>query len=340
MKGSAPNMVDNSPTNTPLVYIILLSFNGAHHLEVSLASLLASDYPNFRILVVDNRSHDHSAALVRRKFPEVELIENEKNYGFAGGMNIGIRRAMAHQADYVLLVNQDTSFDRECLSQLVTGALTSSRIGLAVPMLFEYGTNHLAEAFINWLKGNLGAGAQNPEKLAANPVHDVRDVAGAAMLISRKTLEAVGLFDPFYFAYSEESDLCRRLLFHDFRIVLCPRARFWHKTLFTSLKKKLIDRARLIFALKNPHQNFFYNFCSMMMLLIWFLERGLGRRDYSYVIFMSWSFYDIMKHIKLIYLRLQAEKKKFNHNRLIPQRPYDVAAVARMLFGNEQPHCR
>jgi GT2 family glycosyltransferase len=326
-------MVDRALTNTPLVYIILLSFNGARHLEASLASPLASDYPNFRLLVVDNHSLDHSAPLVRRQFPEVELIENDQNYGFAGGMNIGIHRALAHHADYVLLVNQDTRFDRQCLSRLVAGARTSSRIGLAVPMMFEYGADRLTEGFVNWLEANLGAGAKNPEYLASHPVHDVRDVAGAAMLISRQALEAVGLFDPIYFAYSEESDLCRRLLFHGFRIVLCPRARFWHKTLVTSLKKKLADRARLIFALKNPHKNFFSNFCFMIALWIWFLERGLGRRDFSYAIFMGWCFCDIMKHIKLIYSRVQAEKKGFGHDKAIPQRPYDTSPIVKMLFG-------
>jgi GT2 family glycosyltransferase len=317
----------------PFVSIIILSFNGARYLEACIQSLLEMDYPNFKITVVDNNSKDHSASLLREKFPSVELIENAANYGFAEGMNIGIRQALERRADYVFLVNQDTRFDRDCLRELLAVAGSSSGIGLLVPMQFEYGGHSLNSVFKSWLTCNLGPTAPDLAQLQTQPFYNVQDVSGAAMLISRKALETVGLCDPIYFAYSEESDLCRRLHLHGFRLVLCTRARFWHKTGMSPWKDRLLDRSRLIFALKNPYKGFPYNFSTMLMIFFRFLKRGLAEQDYPYVIFMAWSLYDIIKHLSSIYFQVQAEKKGFGHIKAIPQRPYDTAPIVRMLFG-------
>ena len=190
-------------------------------------------------------------------------------------MNIGIRHALDRNADYVFLVNQDTRFDRECLRELLAVAGSSSQIGLLVPMQFEYGADSLNSVFQGWLKKNFGPGDPDLAKLKTQPFYDVQDVSGAALLISRRALKVVGLFDPIYFAYSEESDLCRRLIFHGFRIVLCTRASFWHETAMTARKKMLVDRSRLIFSLKDPSRTFFVNFISHSDYLLTLLSNNL-----------------------------------------------------------------
>jgi GT2 family glycosyltransferase len=324
-------MASRISTRLPLVYIVILSFNGARYLEACLKSLLASDYPNVKMLLVDNNSQDSSVILVRRKFPEVEIIENDQNLGFAGGMNIGIRYALAGKADYIFLVNQDASFDRDCLTEMLAVALSCPQIGLLVPMQFEYGSDRLNSVFQDWLKKYFSPELADLTTLKTQPFYDVAEVSGAALLISRKALEVVGLFDPIYFAYSDESDLCRRLIFHGFRVALCSRASFWHETRMTPWKRMLVDRSRLFFAIKNPNKTFFVNFLDTLMLFLWFLEKGVYHRNISYILFMISSLYDILHYLKPILERISRERKGYGYLVDEPDTHYHLTSISNFI---------
>ena len=122
----------------PLVYIIILSWNGKADTVECLRSLELLEYPNHKLLVVDNASSDGTAEAVRKEFPGVELIVNERNLRFAGGNNVGIRWALRHGADYVLIINNDTEVTAEMVSELVRvaesgrsldGCATASALG-------------------------------------------------------------------------------------------------------------------------------------------------------------------------------------------------------------------
>src|ERR1700733_13632783 len=90
-------------TVVPKIHVIVLNWNGWNDTAACLSSLQRLNYPNYRVTVVDNRSTDDSISRLQTQFPMLDLVENDKNVGFAGGCNIGIARSLAEGADYVWL---------------------------------------------------------------------------------------------------------------------------------------------------------------------------------------------------------------------------------------------
>lgn len=171
----------------PLVHIIVITYNGRHHLEKCLPSLLRTAYPNFHIVLLDNASSDGSAEYVQAHFPSVEIARHPVNYGFAKGNNLLMERALRAGADYVLLLNDDTIIlDADWLTHAVTVAEQSSQVGMVG---FDLTTD---------------TGKPLPDALE---VSDTKTLLGCALLMKRRVLEDIGLFDETYFAYFEETDL-------------------------------------------------------------------------------------------------------------------------------------
>lgn len=110
---------------TPLVSIILVNYNGRKYLSECLTSLMNQLYRNFDIILVDNKSSDDSLEFVGDNFPDVKIIKNENNIGFAYACNIGIR---ASEGSLICLLNQDVIADKEWLSTLVYVIQTSENI--------------------------------------------------------------------------------------------------------------------------------------------------------------------------------------------------------------------
>jgi GT2 family glycosyltransferase len=194
--------VDSEDSTDPLVYVIVLNHNGRNHLEYCLPSLLATDYPNFRIVLSDNASTDGSVELARKCFSQVTVIRNDQNLGWAGGNNVGIRYALDQGADYIVLQNNDTKVDPRWLSGAVQVCEATPRVGIVgFRMLQEYiqGEDPDGEQF--------RALSAAWEKLEYEPADHI---TGAALFVRADVFRGVGLIDRTYFAYSEEDDLEKR----------------------------------------------------------------------------------------------------------------------------------
>ena len=113
------------------VAIILVNWNGWQDTAACVESCRALDWPNFRITIVDNASTDGSEAKLRELFPEIEIIQTGCNLGFAGGNNAGIRRALEHEAEYVWLLNNDTTVAPDALTALVDALENAPAAGMA-----------------------------------------------------------------------------------------------------------------------------------------------------------------------------------------------------------------
>ena len=102
----------------PLVYVLVINWNGIEHLAECFDTLLAGTYPNTRFLLIDNASTDTSVAFVRERYgndPRVEILELPENLGWSRGNNAGIAHAMAASADYIFLLNNDTATDADAI---------------------------------------------------------------------------------------------------------------------------------------------------------------------------------------------------------------------------------
>ena len=122
--------------NLPLVHIIILNWNGLKDTIECLESVYKLDYSNFKVVVVDNGSSDNSADVIYKNYPKIKLIINDKNYGFTGGNNIGMKYAIDENTDYLWLLNNDTLIEKDCLYKIVKVAESSNTIGMVSPMIY------------------------------------------------------------------------------------------------------------------------------------------------------------------------------------------------------------
>jgi GT2 family glycosyltransferase len=218
----------------PQVTIIVLNWNGLNDTLDCLESLDQLDYQNYKVVIVDNGSIDGSVPVIRERFPGVTIIENGENLGYAGGNNVGLRYAMAEEADYALLLNNDTVVDPAFLRILVYAVQAEPAVGIAGPTIYYHERPDViwsAGGAIDWQRGNtrmVGLDERGEGQFGAEP-RAVDFVTGCAMLIRRTVMEKAGLLDERFFAYYEETEWCVRVARAGYKIVHVPLARMWHK---------------------------------------------------------------------------------------------------------------
>ena len=220
------------PVSThPKVSIIILNWNGLVDTLECLESVSRLTYPNCEIMVVDNCSTGGEVQVIGQQFPQVVLIENKVNLGFAGGNNAAIPRALEHGADYIWLLNNDTVVEPETLSTLVGEAERSPEIGLVTPVIRYYDSPHKIQSigayavFENYELVDVKV----PEELDEELVRRNLLLFGTALLIKKSVLCAIGGLSEKYFAYHEDYDYSLRSLRKKFKNKVILGASILHK---------------------------------------------------------------------------------------------------------------
>ena len=221
-----------------------------------MSALLAQTYSFYEIILVDNGSDDGSVDFVAERFPEVRIIENGENLGFAAGNNVAIRVA---RGDYIVTLNNDTRAEPDWLEELVKVAETDPKIGMcASKMLFYYHTGVLNSTGIGLDIAGIAwdrRGGERDDGLEREPVEVFGPCAGAA-LYRREMLDEVGLFDEDFFVYHEDVDLAWRARSRGWRCMYNPRAIVYHVHSATGLegsafKNRLLGRNKIWTMVKN-----------------------------------------------------------------------------------------
>lgn len=209
----------------PLVYAIVLNHNGEQWLERCLSSLVACAYPNLRVLLVDNASTDASVSLARGISPRIEILQNPANLGFCAGNNAGIDYALSHGADYVALLNNDTYFDPGWVDRLVEVGETQPHVGILGPVQLVFDGADFNSWTTTALPHLLADLRRNDRPGAWFPVEWVE---GSCLVAKRAVFERVGRFDPIFFIFFEECDLCRRARSAGFEVAIVPSSKIHH----------------------------------------------------------------------------------------------------------------
>ena len=209
------------------VTVLVLNFNGRKYLKECLKSLLAIDYPCLNIIVIDNGSTDGSAEFIGVNYPDVKVIRNNHNYGYARAYNLVIS---AIQDEYVALLNNDVLVEPSWLGELVPYAENADVAAVTPKMKFFHDKTRINAAGGNCDLYGVGWNRGNGEVDAGqfNIVQEVFYGNGGAILIKKRVWHEVGSFDERYFMYGEDLDWCWRARLKGYKIIYVPYAEVRH----------------------------------------------------------------------------------------------------------------
>ena len=212
----------------PDVSVIIVNWNGSRLLGRCLSALRIQTHPSYQVVLVDNGSSDDSLTLVERDYPEVVVIRNDTNLGFAAANNIALNRI---QSRYVATLNNDTQVEPTWLAELARGMEKNPTIGMcASKMLFLEDQKTINSAGISVDRAGIAwdrRGGEPDDDRPEQPEEIFGPCAGAA-LYRRKMLEEISFFDEDFFAYMEDVDLAWRAQLAGWRCLYVPTARVYH----------------------------------------------------------------------------------------------------------------
>jgi len=242
----------------PHIKILILNWNGKDLLKPCLDSVLAINYPDYSVLVIDNGSSDSSIEMLSKYYPRVEIMALNRNYGFSGGYNQYFNQLKEESSDYIMLLNNDTEVDSDILS-----SFNDARE--------KFGTKHLYGGKIYyhddperiWYAGgevNLKWGRITHRGIRKPDLNEfsvpclIDYVTGCCLFTSMEVINQLNGFDERFNMYGEDVDLCLRAKAEDINCYYCPDAKLWHHVsaslggAFTikKLSKKMIGIGRLL----------------------------------------------------------------------------------------------
>lgn len=211
------------------VACVIVTYNASKWIRHCLESVLASTMP-VEIIVVDNASGDDTMQIVNSFGTAVTLLAQSANLGFGRANNLGISYALQHAADSVFLLNQDTHIDPDAVGTLVSAMHSERQYGILSPMHFKEERGAFDPNFLKYVneRSDQAYSADMHWENKRKTIYPVRYVNAAAWLLSREFLLKVGGFDPLFFMYGEDDDLCERGLRHGFKIGFVPGANIYH----------------------------------------------------------------------------------------------------------------
>jgi GT2 family glycosyltransferase len=216
-----------------LIYIILVNYNGYKDTIECVNSLKKINYNNYKIIIVDNASSDDSAKILKQKLNDCEIIKSKKNLGFAGGNNLGIKYALNHNANYIMLLNNDTLVNTDFLGVMFNSFNRDNKIGLVGCKIMYYPKKNIiwyGGGYIDWFKFiGVHNGMKEVDKGQCDNEKEIDFMTGCCMLIKREVFEKVGFLSEDYFMYFEDADFCVKLKNIGYKIWYNPNAIIYHK---------------------------------------------------------------------------------------------------------------
>ncbi len=263
-----------------LISIITVNYNQTAVTCALLESIRRQDYAEVEVIVVDNASREDPQKLLLARYPEIKYVRSERNLGFAGGNNLGLREATG---SYFFFINNDAELTTGCLARLVALLRDTPGSGIVSPLICYYPLEGQPQPIVQYAgmtpihpitarNRTIGQGeAANGQFVQPQPTAYTH---GAAMLISREVLGRVGPMADDFFLYYEELDWCERIRRAGYSIWMEPRAMVYHKESLTvqalgALKTYYLNRNRIYF-MRRHHGGWqlglFYAYLSVIMV--------------------------------------------------------------------------
>lgn len=217
----------------PQIYILILNWNGKEDTIECLESVQKIDYPNYKILLLDNGSIDDSVAIIRERFFQVIIIENGANLGFAAGNNTGIEYAISQGADYIFLLNNDTIVDSEILWAFIHANEKCPDVGIFGSKIYYYKEpKKIWFAGVQWIPSQarfIHTECGNIDNEDSREIQFAEYICGCALMVKAEVVKKIGMLEPNYFLIWEEVDWCYRARRAGYKCLIVPDSKVWHK---------------------------------------------------------------------------------------------------------------
>ena len=314
-----------------LVSIIIPHWNGIDILSECIDSLNNTEYSNFEIIVVDNYSSDESVKWLKANHPKIKIIENDKNYGYAGGCNRGINNS---KGDYIVFLNNDTIHKKDWLSNLVTFMNKRPDCAAVQPKILNYyerdkfdyaggAGGHMDILCYPFARGRLFL----EQEIDNNQYDDDAPcfwASGTAIMVRKEFFLEVEKFDENFFAHMEEIDLCWRLQLKGHNIYVNPKSVIYHKNAvslpMTSIKKFMLNHRNSLMMLLSNYKvlTTLYLFPIRYMLELVAILYALTKLDFRHMFGVIQAHLWILFHIHIIFY------KRIKINRLRTISDYEI----------------
>lgn len=266
------------------IIVIIVTYNGEKWIETCLNCLQNSSQA-VNIMIIDNASIDNTKTIIKNKFPDIRLIEEDKNLGFGQANNIGIKYALKEKADYIFLLNQDAYIYPDTIDKLFTVYEQHKEYGIISPLQLNGSGEKLDNRFRQFIANNYpNTFVQKVENTDPGlpEIFPVRFVNAAAWFISRKCLEKTGLFHPLFYHYGEDNNYCSRSQYHGFKTGIVTHAFVCHDRHNTpktvrSLKRKI--ELVPLYILLDLRKNIILAYILTFWKLIGFGWKGIKQRS-------------------------------------------------------------
>ncbi|MEA5260690.1 glycosyltransferase family 2 protein [Arcicella aquatica] len=299
-------------------WVIIVHYNGIEWIERCLSSFDNSAFKQ-QIIVVDNNSpQQEGKELIKKQFPHVKLIELTENIGFGRANNLGIEYAIAQNAEFVFLLNQDAwLIENDCIERLLQVAEQHPDYGIISPVHYNSTKTALDEGFGMYLATSKNwRWASDTFFDKKQEIYEIPFINAAAWLLNVDAFKKIGLFDPDFFMYGEDVNLVNRTLFHQYKIGFVPKASIVHAR---ENRSKSINKSGLSYSekmqfygqylalIKNVRWGFFKAMLKFQALWLTNIITQITQQSWK----RGWQILIIGLGLKIKFIQLYSSRQKY-----------------------------
>jgi GT2 family glycosyltransferase len=299
--------------SAPLVHIVTLNWNGLADTLECLESIDRLTYTNVKAIVVDNASDNNEADTIQNAFPDAIVLKQSENLGFCGGCNAGVKYALENNADFVMLLNNDTLVSPDLIQNLLDGIEGIENVGAVSPLIMYYpATDRIWFSKAEWLPEratfSLSPGDHEIEELQDKIPYPTQFACGCCLLAPANVFRSQGVLDERYFAFYDEAEWCARIRRNGFESYVVPSATIYHKVSRSTPSRVaayLMARNRLLWMKENlpmrerwRSNRFFIKDVLGCLANLMHLTKEHNPRPYSRAVLLGYRDYFLRKFYK------------------------------------------
>lgn len=222
-------MIDsNQDIKISKIFTVIVTYNGMDWIQECLDSVIADS----TVIVIDNLSTDQTVSFISEHYKDVIVLQQEANLGFGKANNVGIKYALEHDADYILLLNQDAKLEQKALQSLTALFEGNKDYGIISPIHCDWSGQFLESSFAKYMNYRYNEDFYSDFVLnkQKKEIYEVPFIAAACWYLPAHVFKKVGGFDPIFFHLGEDVNFTQRLLFHGFKIGVDAQSKVCHDT--------------------------------------------------------------------------------------------------------------